>query len=190
MYLEAPRRDLTLYIEGRRSKPPAVMQVNCQKDAHSYVRAYYDVVKRDNRTCANCQKDLLHAPNIKLGIVDPDKYLYDASNMITLCPRCCARRESRARLAADNVTGLVHNTVLKREGHQCIYCLTKPLRPERAEMVPRIDKANELEPADWAAACRTCANDRGSLTHAQYLDKWRRFGFELIAHHTAELDNE
>lgn len=170
MYIDPPRRNLSRWVDGKGSKPSAQLQCKTH-DAVSFVKSYRKVCERDGRTCQICGAPYLYSPKLKLGVRDPSQYIYDADNLMCLCSTCAIERDSaEQRLTAVDVTGAIHDTVCDREDSTCFYCLRGPMAKEHVDLVPRIDRANELDPNDWACSCRTCANKRGNMSHEDFID--------------------
>jgi len=192
MIIEPPRRALTRFVDGKADKP-TIMQCKT-KDAKSFVRAYKEVCERDNRTCHDCKRMYLYTPMLKLWVNDPDKYIYDADNLTTLCSTCALERQRKERQKEmdtqfDGMTKIVRDEVLTREGRTCVYCLADNLYGTRANIVTRVDDPDPTDANDWACACTTCTNKRGGKSHEGFTREKRQEVWDLYVYLDQCIDN-
>jgi len=166
MFIDPPTRDFSRFVDGTGPRPRNTNLTT--SDIYEYVASYRAAYKRDERTCADCGREHLYQPNLKLGVIDDSKPLYDENNLQCLCYACARKRESAKNLTTADQTGFVRDDVVEREGRRCVYCLRGPLYGEHAVLVSRVDIPDTTDPSDWACSCKTCKNERGSLSHDEY----------------------
>ena len=187
MFLLPPRSHETNISKYKSDKAVLGFSGKEVADIRERVRAYNKVVRRDNRQCSSCGKEPLHAPHLRIGVLDPEKSVADADNLVLLCVKCCKARETaikRDGLTAADQTGLTHQQkwAIERDGRRCGYCLRGPLYGIHADVVVSNPSLNKLDPSRYGCACKTCKNERGSLSHAEYVERCAENAADLAAY--------
>lgn len=166
MFIDPPTRNLSKFADGSGPRPAACKISD--DEIKEFVRAYRAVCERDDRTCVDCQREFLYQPHLKLGVIDDTLPIYDEKNLQCLCYPCARKREAGKTGDIVNLTSIVRDAVIEREGRTCVYCLRGPIYGEHADVVPRVQDADTTDPNDWACSCKTCKKDRAGMDHENY----------------------
>lgn len=167
MYLNPPTRDVVKFTKGQVTAPPQRGPVK-PTDFHKFVSVYDEVTARAGRCCENCGKPYLAAPHLALAILDPTSNWFAAKNLRLLCPACNRSREAALGVTAEDVTGIVRETVFRRDASCCVYT-DRPMAKNRRTLVPVVDSPDPTNPDDWACSSKEAAKERGPMSHKQYL---------------------
>ena len=154
-------------INTKREAAPG-MTIEQTKDLRDKLKAYRRVSARSgDRKCEKCGAGPLYGERVRIQVMDDTSSIYDPYNLKLYCPSCSRKA---GRLTAADQTGFTvkQMMVIEREGRRCVYCLRGPLYGEHAEIVSRVSNADVNDPNDWSCSCKTCKNERGSLSHDEY----------------------
>jgi len=180
MFIDPPTRDFSKFVDGTAPRPRNTSLTT--SEIYEYVASYRAAYKRDERTCVDCGREHLYQPNLKLGVIDETKPIYHEDNLQCLCYACARKREKANNKRSIDITSIIKDVVLDREGRRCAYCLRGPLYGEHAVLAPRVDHADENEEDHWACSCKTCLNERGSLSHDEHGKRCAENAADLAAY--------
>lgn len=182
MFIETPPRQISKYFDGNGPRP-ATLKKSEEQDTINFVKAFREVCERDNRTCFKCGAEYLYQPRLKMWVVDSNEYFYDASNLKCVCHTCARSMVAEERrLSAEENTSIIRAEVIEREASRCVYCTAGPLRGSRPVIVPRVERADPEDAYQWACSCRTCANERGHMSHIDFMRHSAEKAAELAAY--------